>query len=399
MACNRGINHAELRRQVEINGARKTLRHLSESLEQGALRPDDFSVRELAEAFMGREWVSQLNPKSGRFVSLQEAADASAVHFSHFSNITGQIFFSAVKEAYEDEEFVFSKVVPTKPSDIADVEKIPGITQIGDEAVVVEEGGQYPQVGVGEDYIEVAAKKKRGFIVPVTKEAIRFDRTGILLDRCKRGGFYLGLNKEKRVIDCVIDENAGAASIVAGGHRYHWKGTSYATYQTSTPWDNVTASAGLTDWTDVNEAWLTLAAMTDPYTGEPILIQPDTLIVTPDNLWIANRILSATEVRSGDITTGSGHQMISGNPVKNALGSLKILSSRLLKARAATDTDWWLGNPARAFAYFSNWDITPEEAGANSEAAFSRDIVAQYKISEMGAAATLEPRLMTECRA
>lgn len=398
MAGNRGINYGELRRLVESKGGNATVRHLAEALEQGHLRPTDFSIRELAESMLGREWVANLNPKSGRFVSLQEAADASAVHFSHFSNITGQIFFSMVKEAYENEEFVFSKVVPTKPSDIADVEKIPGITQIGDEASIVNEGEEYPNVGVGEDYIEIAAKRKRGFIVPVTKEAIRFDRTGVLLERCSKGGYWLGLNKEKRVIDCIIDENTGAASIVTGGHRYHWKGTSYATYQTSTPWDNVTASAGLTDWTDVSEAWLTLAGMTDPYTGEPILIQPDTLIVTSARAWIANRIVSATEVRGGDITTGSGVQTIGANPVKNSIGNLRVLTSRLLTARAATDTDWWLGNPSKAFAYFSNWDIAPEEAGANSEAAFTRDIVARYKISEMGCAATLEPRLMTECR-
>ena len=61
--------------------------------------------------------------------------------------------------------------------------------------------------------------------------------------------------------------NGGAKSAALGGHRYHWKGTSYGTYQTTTPWVNVATSAGLVDWTDVEAAWLLLAQMVDPYTG------------------------------------------------------------------------------------------------------------------------------------
>ena len=401
MPGTRCIDYAELKRQVETVGRAGAVAMLEQALEQKHLQPTDFSVRELAEAFMGREWVDNLHPKRGRFVGLLEA-DGSAVSYSHFSNITGQIFFTMVKQAYEDEELVFSKIIPTKQSDIQDTEKVPGISEIGDEAEIVQESEPYPLMGVSEDYIEVGAKQKRGFIVPVTKEAIFGDRTGMLLERCKKGGKWMGVNKEKRLIDCAIDENGGAKSIALGGHRYHWKGTSYASYQATTPWINIKTSNGLSDWTSINAAWLLLAQMVDPYTGEPIMFQPKDLIVTPQNLWLASRIISATEVRStapGFATSGTPQQTSSGNPVQLVLKNLQVVSSRLLAARAATDTDWWLGNLSESFAYVENWGIITEDAPSNSSEAFHRDITMMFKASEKGVAATIEPRGMVENQA
>jgi len=390
------LNYRELRRRIEKNGAAKTGKQLRESLQKKELAPDDFSLRELAEAFMSREWVQDLHPKSGGRRAIREAA-GDAVAFSQFSNITGQIVFSAIKEAYDDEEFVFSQVVPTRPTSLLDVEKIPGISNIGDEFQTVSEAAEYPMVGMSEDYIEVAAKLKRGAIIAVTKEAIFTDKTGVLLERAKKLGWWLGFNREKRLVDLVIDENTGAASVTAGGHRYHWKGTSYATYQTSTPWNNVTTSNALANWTNIDTSWKLLAAMTDPYTGEPIMVQPTTIIVTPDLFHTARYVTSATEVRNQtNLAAGNtNRETLSPSPIEN----YRILMSRLLKSRAATDTDWWFGCPEKAFAYFSAWDLTTEEAPANSREAFFRDITFQFKASESGAAATLEPRLMTENRA
>ena len=65
----------------------------------------------------------------------------------------------------------------------------------------------------------------------------------------------------------------------------------------------------------------------------------------------------------------------------------------------ATDTSWFLGNPRKAFAYMENWPLTTVQAPTNSHDEFHRDIVAQYKASERGATATLEPRYMCKATA
>lgn len=394
MAGNRAINKKDLRDLYEFHGPMKACRFLREAIEQKHLRPTDFSVRELAETFVddGREWVQSLNPyKSG--VPLLEAGGA-AVNTANFSNIFGQIAYTTTLEAFTDEEFLFSTLIPNEPTKF-NGQKIPGMAKIGDEAEVVDEGQPYPIAGVSEDYIETPATKKRGLEVDVTREAIFFDNTGLLLTRCAEVGKYLGLNKEKRAIDCLIDENAGAVSMTAGGHRYHWRGTSYASYQTSTPWDNVTATATLVDWTDMDEASQTLAAILDPFTGEPISNTPTDLVVTRQNLWIAQRIVNATEitvVTPGFATTGNPTETKARNPVNR----VAIHSTQLLAARMATDTTWYLGTVRRYARYMENWPLQVLQSDQNSEVGFTRDIVARYRADERGAYSVVEPRVMTK---
>lgn len=387
------INLRNLHQLVEHKGREATANHLIECLQNKTLRPEDFSVRDLAETLVedGREWVHAMRPGKGGSYHLLEAG---AVTTNYFSRTMGQLVYTKILEAYESEAFVFSALVDSWQSDVPTREKIPGVSRIGDEAEVVDEGQPYPYFGVSEDYIEIAEKKKRGGIVPVTKETILFDRTGLILKHAGQVGEFLGLNREKRVIDAIIDENAGAVSAAAGGHRYHWKGTSYATYQSSSPWDNVTGSNTLVDYTDIENALLTLRAITDPYTGEPINVMPTHLFVTPQLEYTARRILNATEIRSGDITTGTGVQTITANPINTPL---TLVTSQLFATRLATDTTWFVCNPKKAWAYVYNWDLTPEQAAADHPDAFNRDIVTQFKASVRDCVATLDPRYSTTC--
>lgn len=399
---------ADMRDLYRAKGIDEAGRILDDALATKQIRPDEFSIRRLAESFMGVEWVKSLDPKAGRYErrSIQEAT-ADAVSYSDFSHITGQIFFNTVKEGYELEAMPFSDVIPSKPSDILDMERIPGIGQVGDEFTAIGEGDEYPNFGVSEDYQDIARKVKRGGIIDVTKEAILGDRTGQLLKNCHDLGKWLKLNKEKRLIDAYIDEGAGAVSAALGGHRYYWRGTSYANFQTSATnapyYDNVTTGNALVDETDLENAWLTLTLITDPYTGEPIENTPTHMVVTPQNVMTAFRILRAIQVR-----VHAGGYPTSGNPVETVspsalqavgLQGLQVLTSKQLAARAATDTDWWLGSPGKSRLYSMAWDITPEEAPTNSREAFRRDIQMSHKISEMGTAATLEPRLDNESQA
>lgn len=401
MSGTRCINGRELRQLYEHKGGKVVYDHLTEALEKKQLRPEDFSIAELCEAFMGRDYINALRPKSGYYVH-SDVMESDAVSFRDFSQITGQILFTSVKESLMQEEFVFQKVVPVIPSKEQGVEKVPGISEIGDDLEVVGEEQPYPSLGVAQDFIEVAAKVKRGGIVNVTREAILGDKTSVLLDRCKKLGFWLGLNREKRIIDAIVDENAGATSIHSGGHRYHWRGTSIATYGNNSgthTWDNLEASNALVDWSDINNAWLLLRAMLDPFTGEPIMISPKHLIVTPQLEWQAKMILTATRVvrhAGGYATSGNLNEFEAGNPVPSGIS---ILSSQLLASRMATDTDWFMGDISKALAVYENWGVETEEAPKDSYEAYTRDIAFSIKASCKDAVATLEPRLMVESTA
>lgn len=374
----------------------ETKTYLVEAIQKKELKFSDFSLAELFESCFGWQAFRDCrndgpHAKSVLATKLMEAA--GGVSTAAFANISGQIVYSAILEAYESEQFQFSKLFPTVSTKFSG-EKIAGIQRIGDKALEVGEGEAYPLVGVGEDYIQTPATTKRGMIVPVTREAIFFDRTGVLLDRCREVGEFLGLNKEKRAIDCFIDGNAGAKSAMDKGHRYHWVGTSYATYQSSTPWINLKTSNGLTDYRQIEQAELLAANMTDPYTGEPIMWDMDTIVVCPELEHTAKATQAATNTLHVGGYATSGNLLARNGP--NTLKQRNIVVSRLLKARLSADSqqtsNWYLCNPAKMARYMENFPMQTIEAPTNSHDEFHKDIVAQFRADEMGAYATFEPR-------
>jgi hypothetical protein len=386
----RAIKYRELKRMYQLNGAEKTVRHLREALQDGDLKPEDFSLREIAEATLGDEWVRQTDPRCGG-VNLREASEG--VDVTAFSNITGQVVQAKVLEAYQQEAFVVSKLVDTIPTRL-DGERIPGIGRISDEVAEVRPGMPYPSLGLAEDYIETPQTTKRGFIVPVTKEAVFFDRTHLILQRAAEVGEVLGLNKEKRLIDLLI----GATN------NYKWKGTSYNTYSSAGTgaapdgtWINV-LQAELVDWTDVDAAEQLFADILDPHTGEPVLVQVTTVLMMPAYRHAAHRIFNAAEITytAADAET----QTTAANP----LGNYRVVESRLAYRRivasghtAAEAKQWWfIGDFRKAFAYMENWPITVTQSPPGSEAEFNQDIVVRFKASERGAAAVINPRYIVK---
>ena len=53
----RAIKYRELKRMYDLSGPEKTVRHLQEALDAGELKPEDFSIRELAEVTLSAERV------------------------------------------------------------------------------------------------------------------------------------------------------------------------------------------------------------------------------------------------------------------------------------------------------------------------------------------------------
>jgi hypothetical protein len=398
------INYKQLVRDWKLDSG-QAAEELAEAMAPEGKKPDfglqDFSLRRLAEECMGYEFVSQVfDPRPGALsrTQLREAMDA--VDSTGFSNITGQLIINSVMQAFQNEAFVASRLVSTIPTKL-DGEKIPGIGKIKDptednaDNLTVPEGMPYPHAGVSEDYVETPSTTKRGLIVPVTREAIFFDRTGVLVQRCSQVGERLGLNKEKRLIDAV----AGLVNL------YKWKGTTYQTYYSETDsgsWTNHLDGNDLVDWTDVDNAELLFADMLDPNTNEPVLVGGSgmTLLVTPHRRMTGSRVLGAAETR-----TGTGNVVIASNPLSGM--NIRLEVSRLLYRRmiaggiaaANAKATWFYGDLAKAFAYMENWPITVTQSADNSEAAFNQDIIMRFKASERGAVAVMEPRAIVRCRA
>lgn len=379
------LKYRELKRRYDLDGAEKTTGHLTEALATRQLTPEDFSLRDLAEALVpdGREWVRSLDPRSGA-VSVTEA---DGVDVTAFQNVAGQVIYSKVLEAYEQEAFVLSRLVQTVPTRL-DGEKIPGATRVADQIDEVQPGMPYPSFGFGEDYIETPSTTKRGFIVPVTREAVFFDRTNLVLTRAAEVGEVLGLNKEKRLLDLLI----GAVN------NYRHNGVAYDTYQTSDPWVNVKTANELVDWTNVDAAEQLLADILDPATGEPVLLGATNVLVTPAYRHAAHRVFNAAEIQYAG--AGAETTAVAANPLGNYTVSESRLAYRRILATGEAPADakkwWFLGDFRKALAYMENWPITVTQAPLGSEAEFTHDIVLRFKASERGAAAVLNPRYLVK---
>src|SRR5208283_1805144 len=86
-------------------------------------------------------------------------------------------------------------------------ERIPGVAlprDAGEDFVEAEEMDELHYVGFSEEYVETPATVKRQLGIAITKEAIFFDRTGLVLDRASYVGTLLGLRKEKNLLGVIV---------------------------------------------------------------------------------------------------------------------------------------------------------------------------------------------------
>jgi hypothetical protein len=386
------INPVRLREEYDRD-AEGTLAFVEEAVRAGEIWMRDLSLRELFEGLVdeGPAVVRAMDPtrKSGGTWRLREAA--SAVDLSAFSNITGQIIFAEVKREFELATMLAGMLCCTRTSPFPYGERVPGVGGIGDQAEVVDEGQPYPTVGVNEEYIDFPRPQKRGFIVPVSREAIVFDRTQVVVERCGRGTKWLALNKEKRVLDTVFGVT----------NTYKRNGTALNTYLTAGAYVNDKTSNALVDWTNVEKAELMFDAIADPNTGEPIAWQGEMTLIVPTALRrTAHRIVHATEIRFNDgasnTTAAYGQNPLQYRANGIAMSSgITILSSPYVKARTGSATKWFYGRPKEAFVYNEVWAIETSQAPAGHPAQFNSDIELQFKASEFGTAGVMEPRYMT----
>ena len=192
----------------------------------------------------------------------------------------------------------------------------------------------------------------------------------------------------------------GLTSAPNQGQTYVYNGTSYAVYQTATPWINQIGSNNLVTWDNIDTAMQKFFQMTDPVTGEYISMAPKELLVMPQKMFTAKAMMTATAVQSlpygGTSGTTRGTVTVSASPI----AGLEVLSSiyaygQLVASGVSASTAaqyWLLADLQRAFGYVENFPLTVVQAPTNSEAEFNNDIVARFKASEMGIPVVLEPR-------
>jgi hypothetical protein len=398
------ISHQTIQKRVRALGGYQAGGHRKASIELAQLltESDRFSVEDfsLEEAFRGlvpggNDNFHMLSPKAG--VSLFESE--SALDMTAFSALTSRVIFSRLKEGYTSPEFVASRIAQTISSRL-ERERMPGLGGVPDQfATAIHELEDIPYATIDDEEIESVKTEKRARILAISKEAIFFDRTGALGSVSARLGEALGRRKEKRILDTMY----GLTSAPNQGVSYIYKGTTYGSYQTSTPWINDIASNALDTWNDVDECEALLGQMLDPTTGDPMDIMAKHALVMPAKRKTAETIFNAIQVQSVPALAARGSLTVASNPVAgiqyftSAQAYRQVIASGVAAANAA---NYWLyGDLTRAFGYVENWPITISRAPENSEAEFKQDVAVRFKVSERGTPVVLEPRAVIRCRA
>ncbi len=428
------INAREIARGLRLEGvqnrgreavlASRTWTDLREALDcgsrgaPGGILPQNFSLRDLAAHTIfsrngdpvGHGFVQEyFDPAGGRL--LQEAM--GAVDASAFAGITGQLLINRVLAAFTAEEFVVSRLIPTVPTSL-NGERIPGVAlprDPGEDVVEAAEMDELHYVGFSEEYVQTPATTKRQLGIGITKEAIFFDRTGLVLDRASYVGTLLGLRKEKNLILVLI----GATNTFQEKRTGDSAAVSLKTYYAAADngrWINHIDGNPLADWTNINAAEQQFSQITDPNTGEPIILPGRRVLIAPqiqflalNQLMLANNVWKLTQGGLNPSTGQTGVNTLGPNPLQNL--DITFATSRQLYKQIQLNLDpspsdaagyWWYGDPA-AFAYMENWPITVVQAPTNSEAEFTQDIVVRFKASERGTPAVMEPRRIQRNRA
>ncbi len=270
------------KRAVEASRCCGTLQEALESGREsrpGGVASEDFSLRDLAANLIVSR--GDLQPVGHGFIQemfdpsnpepVQEAM--SAMDTTAFVGVTGQILINKLLTAYNQEEFVVSKLVPNVPTRL-NGERIPGIAlprDPGEDVTKIKEGEPFRSVGFSEEYIETPATDKHGVIIPVTKEAVFFDRTGLVLERAKSVGELLGLQKEKRLLGVVMGAVNPYREKRYGDLAPLNLKTFYAA-DDNARWTNHFDGNPLNDYTNIDFGDQQFANTVDPNTGEPIIL-------------------------------------------------------------------------------------------------------------------------------
>lgn len=382
-------------------GPKRTRLFIQESFDKGEFTMEDFSIQDLCRELIpnGHEFVRQMDPRAETVLE----ASPDVVDTSAFSQITGQLMFSTIKQALEDEDLIGDMLVSSMPSNLRDEEKIPGISNTANEFEnEVPEGKEFPLVGLSEEFVMAPRSEVHGGIIGITRQMIRADKTGVLIQRAREIGIGLAVNREITILKTVLglidnDHNAN-------GERRN----TYAAAGANMGFNNLD-NAELLDYSDIIEVEEVFRTMSDPHTGRPLRVSPKVLLCAPTPVaWVARRLIKATEVRNDQrpvLAAGvSVYQPTSPNPIPYAL---EVVSSDLVPRliqeytgkggitaanRTAAVKHWFLGDFKKAFYWKELVPLEVKEEPPNSSIAFERDVMLRFRVMYDGSCFPYEPR-------
>lgn len=299
----------KLKSICEQHGVHQTLEALKGAVAEGKWNPSkEFSIRRLAEAFMGPQWHETLRSK--------RVSEAEGVSASAFTSITGQLLVDIVKETYKLQDTICDKLFTQTGVSNGNLKQqiIPyiGSPELNDPtSLVVDEEQPIPTVKMSGQYFVAPPIKKVAKIMHISWETIYSDLTAQVVSQAQYLAEFVRLAKE---FDCL--------NLLLGlVQTYNFNGNALNTYYSApgSPFINLVTGFSLTDYGSINQLEQLIIQQKDPVTGLPIKVtgKKDVLIM-PQSMYKVRSILQADSIRTGNYAqSGSNVASYSDNPLNN----------------------------------------------------------------------------------
>jgi len=362
----------KIKKHIENSGGFKKFmagkfRELTEAKkdEKPLMKPEDFSIKEIHEA----------------------------VNTSQFPIITGSLISKKVIQGFDEYPGIADQLV-TKFTSKLKTDTIPGAFLSGD-LEDIPEGGGYPHSGDVEEFYVTIGGSKRGEILDITDEAIRFDQTGLIMLKAAKFGERAAKDREKGVIYTIMDATVGGKNYYA----YYPAGTRTALYRTS---DGTSSGVGggvlytnaitdtLADFTDIDAAEAEFDDIMDE-NGDPIDVMSSNMIL------LTARALKGTAsrlTRNQIMPANSGSSV--GQHENNPYYNLKTLFSPWID-KGNGSAYWYYGDFKRQFLekVVIPLQVLTRKDDKN-DAAWERDVIAQYKVRRFSKVGAIDHRYVVE---
>lgn len=382
-------------------------------LREAQISHEEFSVRELAYGFLGRDYVDGLmNPKNSDDAAYPLREAVNPVLSSNFQNINafnqtiGGLIEQRTLAGFLLPEYIADQVFETMPTSVNGGKMI-GIPNVQLSNGFTPEGQEHSEMGLTERWVIAPENKKKTKKLALTKEGVAYDRTGLLMSEGESMGKSLGYEKEYWCAGVAMGQDfaAGTPGFVAGltNNTYRYKAqptdTPNATYQTaagtgtSAKYNYVNQFQNpLTDNKNFQAVQSKLNLMREFETGYPILAPLADVLVSPNAIYNARVVIHASQVLNTTGTSGlsgsAGVGTFSANPIPNVRLLSSTIWNKLLVDQAVSqinaDIRWWAGEFKKAFVWRELWPMNVESAALNNPELMDKQIVAAWYASWNG---------------
>lgn len=383
-----------IRRLCEQHKSDKVATILSEAIKTKKMSPYDVPMAALTESFFGVDYSRKERLlKAIGHRAVHSLSEADAIDASSFSNITGQLLITIVKEKYQSADFVadaFFRKIPNPGANLKE-HKIPYLSDVTDLPEKLSQQEPYPHTKFQESWVTLPAPEKYGRWAGLGMEMLISDWTGQAQDSAGSVGRAMGYLVETRKLRVLLGIT----------NPYVWNDSALDTYVDSVNagnYLNALYSTTVTNHEHVNTVEQLFWVMEDPITGRLINVRPSQVLVMPEKRYELKRILGAVEVRSGDTDEATSLQTISPNPLEinysmytSAIARQLLIDEGGLSAAEAKQRIYW-GDFPKAFMYREVYPMRTDVAPPQNPMEFHQDIVFAVKVSEFGVPCVYDPR-------